>query len=155
MQRLIYKLLIVGGLAILVSCSKNENPVAPEPGGLNAVGCVIMQGEADIVRADKDGIKGGFAIEERVQSPMLSFYLIDKNGTLFQPDDEKLLLAWDVRNQMIADFIQYQTDGVWNFRLKGFEAGNTVVNFKVMGDDFESLDMPIRVIQSSGGGLAK
>lgn len=139
-------------LWIFTGCGK-DNPVAP-PNGLSASGCVIKSGDIEVIRAEKT-VQGEFLLEERVQSGVLTFYLIDKNGKLFQPTDEKFILAWTVKNHMLADVIQYEADGAWNFRIKGFEAGTTSISFKIMDDDFESLDIPITVTKSSGGGLNK
>lgn len=146
--------LLLAALVLLTGCGKDDNPVAPGQDGLNAVGCVIKAGDEEVIRAEKN-VTGEFLLEERVESGVLSFYLVDKNGVLFQPTDETYLLAWTVHNQMLADVIQYEADGAWNFRLKGFEAGTTSVSFRIMDDEFESLDIPITVAASSGGGLNK
>ncbi len=156
MQRIfISGLLIILMFAMITSCSKDENPVGPEPSdGLNARGCVILLGDQEIVRAEGN-VKGEFTAQERVQSELLSFYLVDQNGKLFQPTDEEYVLAWDVANHRIADFIQYEIDGDWSFHLKGFKAGETLVSFKIIGDEFESLSIPVKVAAGSADGLEK
>jgi hypothetical protein len=137
---------------LMTGCGK-DNPVGPGDDGLNATGCVIKAGDVQVIRAE-NSVTGEFLLEERVQSGLLSFYLVDKKGNLFQPSGD-YILAWTVKNQMLADVIQYEADGAWNFRLKGFEAGTTSVSFIIMDDEFESLDIPITVSKSSGGGLNK
>ena len=147
-------------LALLFSgCGKDDNPVAPEkPDHAEAVGCVIKQGDAEIVRAEKGAVTGQFTIQERVQSALMSFYLIAADGALFRPEEAEYLFAWESKNSDIADIIQYETDGPWEFRVKGFDPGQTGVVFKVLhGDheDFVSLDIAIQVSEGAGGGLGK
>lgn len=156
MQRVLgFGYLIVFMFILITACSNDDNPVGPEPSdGLNARGCVILQGDVEIVRAE-ESVSGAFAGHERVQSELLSFYLIDQNGNLYQPTNEDYVLAWDVVDHRIADFVQYKVDGDWNFHLKGFEAGETKVRFKIIGDEFESLNIPIKVAEGSADGLEK
>lgn len=147
-------------LSLLFSgCGKNSNPVGPEqPAHIDAVGCLIKQGETEIAHAENGVITGAIAVKERVQTPLLSFYLIAKDGTPFQPDDKDLLFAWQSKNSQVADAIQFETDGAWNFHVKGFEAGQTSIEFKVLrgdSEDFVSLQIPVQVSASSGGGLGK
>ncbi len=144
---------LLASFILFNGCGK-ENPVAPGQDSLNATGCVIKAGDVQLIRA-ADKVTGEFLLEERVQSALLTFYLVDKNGNLFQPKDEGYILAWEVKNHMLADVVQYEADGAWNFRLKGFEAGTTSVSFRIMDDDFESLDIPIKISPSAGGGLNK
>ncbi len=143
---------ILVSFMLMTGCGK-DSPVAPGDDGLNATGCVIKAGDVEVIRAE-ESVTGEFLLKERVQSGLLSFYLVDNKGKLFQPSDD-YILAWTVKNQMLADVIQYKADGAWNFRLKGFEAGSTSVSFTIMDGDFESLDIPIQVAKSSGGGLNK
>jgi len=150
-----FRYLVVFLFVLITACSKDDNPVGPEPSdGLSARGCVILQGDVEIVRAEQS-VSGVFTGQERVQSDLLSFYLIDQNGDLYQPTTEDYVLAWDVVDHRIADFIQYKVDGDWNFHLKGFEAGETKVSFKIIGDEFESLNIPIIVAEGSADGLEK
>ena len=145
-------------MLLFLGCGK-DNPVAPdEPEHLSAEGCVIKQGDVEIVRAEKGKVTGGLVIEERVQSPTLSFYFIAKDGKLFQPEGEEYLFAWTSKKPDIADIVQYETDGAWNFHIKGFDVGQTSIIFKALHDDhddFVSLDIPVQVTPGSGGGLGK
>lgn len=153
MRTMTIKIGLLASLVLLSGCGK-DNPVAPGQDGLNATGCVIKAGDVQVIRAENK-VTGEFMLEERVQSGLLTFYLVDKNGTLFQPEGESHLLAWEVKDHMLADVVQYEADGAWNFRLKGFEAGTTSVSFRIMDDNFKSLDIPIKISPSAGGGLNK
>ncbi len=143
---------------LFLGCGK-DNPVAPqEPEHLGAEGCVIKQGDVEVVRAEKGKVTGGLVVEERVQSPALGFYLIAKDGKLFNPESEEYLFSWTSKKPDIADAVQYETGGAWNFHVKGFDVGQTSIVFKVLHgdhDDFVSLDIPIQVTPGSGGGLGK
>ena len=153
----IFMLLILS--ALFSGCGKDSNPVAPQqPGHIEAAGCLIKQGETEIARAEKGAVTGVITVEERVQTPLLGFYLIADDGTLFQPTDKNFLFAWQSKKPQIADAIQFETDGDWNFHIKGFEAGQTSIEFKVLlnnDEDFVSLQIPVQVSANSGGGLGK
>jgi len=140
-------------------CGKDSTPTGPEqPTHIEAAGCVIQQGETEIARAEKNAVSGQFILEERVQSPLLGFYLIADDGKLFRPDSEEYIFAWKSKKPQVADAIQFETDGDWNFHIKGFEAGQTSIEFKVLhGDheDFVSLEIPVQITASAGGGLGK
>jgi hypothetical protein len=143
---------------VFLNCGKDDNPVEPghEEEHAEAVGCVVKQGEIELARAEKGVVTGSFQLEENIQSPLLNFYLIADDGDLFRPEDEEYSFAWQSMQSGIADAIQFQTDGPWNFHVKGLSAGSTTIVLKVLhGDheDFVSLDIPIVVGAGSGGGL--
>lgn len=143
---------------LLAACGKDSNPVNPQNHDehTKAVGCVIKQGAAELVRAEKGKVTGTLTVKERTETPVLQFFLIAEDGDLFQPTDEEYTFVWEAKKSEIADVIQYQTDGRWGFRVKGFDTGATTIAFQVLhGDhaDFVSLDLPVTVIPDSGGGL--
>ena len=144
---------------LFAGCGKDDNPVGPEDSDhVEAVGCVVKQGDVEVARAEKGAVTGQFIVEERVESALLSFHVIAEDGSLFQPDVEENLFAWESKRDDIADAIQYETDGDWGFHIKGFETGQTSIVFKILHgdhDDFVSLEIPIQVTASAGGGLGK
>lgn len=139
---------------LLLGCSKEKNPVSDHETHTRAVGCVIKLNEVELVRAEKGTVTGALSIKARVESPVMQFYLIAEDGDLFQPVEEEYVFAWESKHPEIADAVQYQMDGRWAFRLKGFAAGNTTLTFKVLhGDhaDFVSLEVPVTVTADGGG----
>jgi hypothetical protein len=160
MLKMIRNLITAASLTVLLlaACSKDSNPVKPnsQDKSTNAVGCVIKQAGVEIVRAEKGKVTGTLTVKERTESPVLQFFLITANGALFEPEDEAYMFFWETKKSEVADAIQYQTDGRWGFRIKGFDTGSTSIVFQVLlGDqvDFVSLDIPITVNPDSGGGL--
>ena len=155
----ILKVLLLAMAMFMANCGKDNNPVGPEePDHAEAVGCVIKQGDAELVRAEQGSVTGAFSVEERVESPLLNFYLVAEDGVLFRPEEEGYVFAWESKRPDLADVIQRETDGLWGFHVKGFEAGQTSLVFKVLHgdhDDFVSLDIPIQITEGAGGGLGK
>lgn len=147
-------------LALLFThCGKDSNPVDPSDSDhLEAVGCVVKQGDVEVIRAEKGAVTGAFTVEERVQSSLYNLYLISESGALFQPEDDDYVFAWESKNPQTADIIQFETDGLWGFHVKGFDPGQTSLVLKVLHgehEDFVSLDVPVTVTASTGGGLGK
>lgn len=143
--------------SMFTGCSREKNPVSDHDHGehTRAVGCVIKLNENELVRAEKNKVTGSLSVKQRTETPAMQFYLIAEDGDLFQPTEQEYVFAWESKHPEIADIVQYQIDGRWGFRIKGFQAGNTVFIFKVLhGDhaDFVSLDIPVTVT-SDGGGL--
>jgi hypothetical protein len=144
-------------LVLLAACSKESNPVKPsaQDKSTNAAGCVIKKADVEIVRAEKGKVTGTLTVRERAETVALQFFLIAENGSLFQPEDEAYIFFWESKKADVTDAIQYETDGRWAFRMKGFSAGSTTIAFKVLVDDqtdFVSLDIPVTVTPDSGGG---
>jgi hypothetical protein len=160
MLKMIRNFIIAASLTVLLlaACSKDSNPVKPEAQdkSTNAVGCVIKQAGVEVVRAEKGKVTGTLTVKERTESPVLQFFLIAANGALFQPEDEEYMFFWEAKKMEVADVIQYQTDGRWGFRIKGFSVGSNSIAFQVLlGDqaDFVSLDIPVNVTPDIGGAL--
>ena len=146
-------------LFILGGCGNDSNPANnnhDEHAHAEAVGCVVQQDDVELVRAEKGVVVGSFEVQENMESPLLNFYLVAEDSDLFRPEGEDFSFAWESKNSGIADAIQYESEGEWNFHLKGLSEGATSILFKVMHDDhddFVSLDIPITVAPESGGGL--
>ncbi|MBN1466315.1 hypothetical protein JXA02_11165 [candidate division KSB1 bacterium] len=143
-------------LLFLISCGKDDNPVTTEDHDehAEAVGCVIKQSDLELVRAAQGQLTGSFSVNENTESAMLSFFLVAQDGDLFQPEEDHFVLSWTSADPQIADIIHYEQDGAWNFRIKGLDAGSTMLQFKVLhGDhaDFVSLDIPVNVSEDGGG----
>ena len=154
----IYPAIIFAAVFLLAfGCGKDDNPLDhKENEHADAVGCVIKQDDIELARAEKGTVVGSFQLLENVQTPLLNFYLITDDGDLFRPEGEAFSFAWESKRPDIADAIQLQSDGDWNFHLKGFSSGSTTIKFKVLHeghDDFVSLDIPTTVAAGSGGGL--
>lgn len=158
MQR-ITDLICISCLALFffASCGTDKNPVSPNDAANLGNGCVVKQGDVQVVRAEGDSVTNNFFVQENTQSPLLSLYLIDSKGKEFQPEAQEYLLMWQSQNPGVADVVQYQTDGAWNFHVKGFDMGTTSVVLKILKgqeEKFVSAPLPVQVTENSGG-LAK
>mgnify|MGYP006278010721 CR=1 FL=1 len=157
-KRSLYGILVLGLMVFFTGCGKDDNPVEPEDHDKHAeaVGCVVMQEDMELARAEKGTVSGELVVQALTETPVLNLYLVAEDGDLFQPEEDEYTMAWDSQDPSIADLIQYQADGKWGFRLKGLDVGNTSISFVVMhGDheDFVSLAIPVKVEPNGGGGL--
>lgn len=138
---------------IVLGCEKNpvDDDHDHDHDHAEAVGLVITQSGAEIVRYENGTVTGEITVKAGEETPLLSVKFIDEHdGDLFTPEEDHYSLGWTIADEAIAELEQHDEDGKWKFHIHGKSAGNTTIEIKIMHEDhadFVSLPIPIQVTQ--------
>jgi hypothetical protein len=148
----VLKVLVVAlSLSIIIFGCDKDNPVDEDNHGehAEAVGLVISQSGAEIVRYENGTVTGKISVAAGEETPLLSVKFIDEHDSeLFTPEGEHHSLGWTIADESIAEVEKHEEDGEWMFHIKGKITGNTTIEIKIMHEDhadFVSAPIPIEV----------
>ncbi len=150
--RSIFALFFLTTFFFIIGCSDDNNPVKEsdtDHDHAEAVGCIISSSVVELARYEKGAVTGQLQVKAGEETPLLSIVFIAEDGDVFQPEENHYKLAWDFSASDIAEIEQHDEDGRWRFHLKGKNAGNTDITFKVLhGDhaDFVAKPIPVQVV---------
>ncbi len=136
---------------IVLVCNKNPVDHDHDDNHAEAVGLVITQSGAEIVRYENGVVTGKITVKAGEETPLLSVQFINEHdGDLFTPDGDHHTLGWTMADELIAELEQHNEDGKWKFHIHGKTTGNTTIEIKIMHEDhadFVSLPIPVEVTQ--------
>lgn len=92
-----------------------------------------------------DTTEGYFDIPAGNETQLITAEFKDENGNEIHGEDldDEYSLNWEVANTDIAEVVQTDSDGRWEFRIAGKTAGETTVQFMLMhGDDHQDFETP-------------
>ncbi|MCF8241274.1 MAG: hypothetical protein K9J16_07795 [Melioribacteraceae bacterium] len=138
--------------AIIISCSEESDPVAPQEDHFEAIGVVlynsgielasILRGETnDTLHAPLGEISDHFEVK---------FYNEDET-IIDPPGTEHQTLSWEIADTSVAEVWQHPgEEGGFEFHLKGKKVGTTTLELFVLHEghrDFRSGLFPVKVVE--------
>ena len=84
--------------------------------------------------------EGQFNVAVGEQTPLITTEFKDENGNEVHGEDlgDEYSLDWEITNTDIAEVVQTDSDGRWQFHITGKAAGETTVQFMLMHNDIHS-----------------
>lgn len=145
----VFMLLLIATLT--VSCSNSassEEETHPEPTGV----VLYLNGDLIVEKYSGQDLINNFPpIEKDSVTALINTLFIDEDGNEFIPDEPEAYLNFEISNTNIIEIEQHEGE-LWDFHVKGRQAGTTTLTLQLMHDnhpDFESPAISIQVVEST------
>jgi hypothetical protein len=143
--------IIVGLLSIiLISCSKEENPLPPQEEHFEAEGMVFLQSGIMVASIFRGVTTDTLIAPEGGRSDHFDVKFYDENQNVIDPPSSSdQTLDWEIENENLLTVWQHPgEEGGYEFHLDGLAEGTTHIEFFIVHEghnDYRSGLVPVRV----------
>ncbi len=145
-------------LLVTVTASCSNSASSEEETHPEAVGVVLyLNGDLIVEKYPSQDLINNFpTIDEGNETALISTLFIDEDGNEFIPDEPEVSLGFEISDSNIIEIEQHEGE-LWEFHVKGLQAGTATLTLQLMHDDhpdFESPAIEIEVVQTTAAKLS-
>ncbi len=132
-------------ILFFTACSDDSNPVDTHESDhdhAEAAGLIVSLGDQELVSYKEGTVTGSFAITTGQTTDKLTIQFIAEDGDIFTPEGDHYAFVWEVGNTAVANILQEDSYGKWEFAISAIAAGQTTVIFKIFHEDHADFVSP-------------